>query len=490
MSLAFATILSGIPFARTPRSLCRTPDLPHPLRHKHPLQPRAKLIHSAEKEDQVTNIETQLRALDAPSAADQAYVALSTPNTPVPSTWMDTLLLLKDYGITGELLSRMASRLGILSLLNVSPARAGSLFKLLDTAISLSASQKRRVLTSRPDLLLSDVNLVNSSLESLQEAGLRRRDLQRLVVIWPRMLLLHPAYVNRVTRFLQHSPLWIPKHMLRPLLRRAPWILVFDIDSQMAPVAYWLDEYVFPFLKRPDRTRFILSAPMVLSRSRSSLNEVMEFLWSNTRLTDTQQVSVLRQFPSILTFSVDEVLQPAVDYFVKDLHFSTSEVSRLIHAFPRIITLRVEQDILPVVKFLVSRRISNVSRIIKRFPPILANDLMTDTIPKMNYLEHELGLTVHDILKFPGYFSYDLEARIIPRTKFAQENGVSISKVGLSRMLSSSDETFCKLVHMTQESYKLFCESVASSRKLINGLNISEQSAGKEALEATRPGPP
>lgn len=486
MSSAFVTVPSVIAFRKTPRVVCRIPKLPHPMSKKHPLQLRAKLVHSSEKQDQVNNIETQLRVLGAPSAAHQAFIMLSAPDTTIPSTWMDILLLLKDHGITGETLSLMAARMGILSLLKVSPDRVASLLKFLATEMSLSDSQKRRILSNRPDLLRSDTSLIKASLEALKEAGLGRKDLHRVVMVWPRLLLMHPTSVKRVIRFLQQPPLGIPRQMLRPLLRRAPWVLRFDVDSQMAPAAYWLDEYLFPFLKMADCNRFILSTPMVLSRSRRSLNDVMLFFKSNTCLTHAQQVSVVRQYPPILTSSVDEVLQPAVNYFVNYLHFSTSEVSKLIHAFPRVTTLSVERDIVPVVNFLVSRRIRNVSRIIKCFPPILTNDLKTDTIPKMNYLEHELRLTVHDVLNFPGYFSYDLEARIIPRTKFAQESGASIFKIGLSPIISTSDKAFCKLVHMTEESYKLFCDSGTSTQKVIEDLNSLE----KNATDATGSKPP
>jgi mTERF len=57
-----------------------------------------------------------------------------------------------------------------------------------------------------------------------------------------------------------------------------------------------------------------------------------------------------------------------------------------------------------------------------------------------------MGLSVYDVLTFPAYFSYPLEALIEPRTEFLKLRRRPIAVVGLNTALTSGDADFAKKV--------------------------------------------
>eukprot|EP00953_Heterococcus_sp_UTEX-ZZ885_P013569 7751-Heterococcus_DN1.PRE.1 len=57
-----------------------------------------------------------------------------------------------------------------------------------------------------------------------------------------------------------------------------------------------------------------------------------------------------------------------------------------------------------------------------------------------------MGLSVYDVLTFPAYFSYPLEALIEPRTEFLKLRRRPIAVVGLNTALTSGDADFARKV--------------------------------------------
>lgn len=435
---------------------------PRRCRHHRfcPTLPHASIIHPSHQETRREALEERLRSLDASCAADLAYATFS--KIPLPPNWEHLLNVLSSHGITGKTLSRLASRLGIHSLISLDPNAITPIIEYITETLSVTEAQRNRIVSQRPDLLSIQMSTLTSSTDALL-AYLSPCDLKQVTLRWPGVLVLPSKSIARVTAFLSSRTCLLTRDNIRCLLRRAPWVLVYDIDHDMAPVISWLQDEILPY--SPDKlSKYLLASPQLLGSTRTQMSDVMHFLRDQISLNDPSSATVVRQFPPLLTCSVTDVLLPAADFLLNDVCLDKWELRKVVHGFPAVLTLDVEKDMKVVVEFFRARGISNVARLVSRLPPILGYDLETDIIPKTEYVEQALGLSLFDVLRFPAYFSYDLRNKIEPRTTFLQFIGVRIAEIGLNSALSWSDQVFCMRVGASLDSYDEFKKKGAYRR--------------------------
>jgi mTERF domain-containing protein len=74
-----------------------------------------------------------------------------------------------------------------------------------------------------------------------------------------------------------------------------------------------------------------------------------------------------------------------------------------------------------------------------RLPAILGYDVENNLWPKFVYLVKEMERDLEELKKFPQYFGFSLEKRIVPRHLHLKERGV---RIPLNRMLMWSDDKF------------------------------------------------
>lgn len=337
----------------------------------------------------------------------------------------------------------MATRLSVSALLRLDAGTVRAVLDFLAERAHLSSVQRARVVAQRPDLLRAVAPLATAH-AALAAAGLRPPDFRRVVFRWPGLLLLDPARIARAAAFLRAPSVGLAPPHLRALLRRAPWVLVYDVDADMAPAVAFLRRT----LDIPDDAPLhgvVLASPLLLGTSPACMRDVVDFLRDAVSLDQQMMAATLRSFPPLLTCSVEQSLRPAVEFLKTELGLQVA-LSKVVRAFPTVLTLDVEANMRVVVDYFRGRGVVNVGRIVTLLPPILGYDLETNIIPKMEYVEKELGLSSYDILGFPGYFSYSLEKCIEPRTKFLQARRQSVTESGLNLALSLTDEDFCKRI--------------------------------------------
>lgn len=403
---------------------------------------------------QISTVEKRFRALGADAAADLAYVSLSTGSATLDSrsqTWSRVLDVFAARAINGEVLSRIAQRLGVPDLLRLDPADVGALLEYLSSYLNMSDLECNRVIAQRPDIFKAPQR-VREAVEALEAADLELRDIQRVVQRWPGLLLLDARRIDRSAAFLRSQRVGLSTVHLRSLLRRAPWILVYDIDADMVPAMVCLRE-VLGVVDSVPVDHYISASPLLLGTPPAAMREVVNFLTDSIGLDSTMLSAVLRSFPPLLTCCVDANLAPAANFLTNDLSLERTELAKVVRAFPAVLTLDVECDMREKVNYFRCRGVINVGRIVKRLPPILGYDLDSNIVPKMEYVEQELGLSSYDILRFPGYFSYSLEKCIEPRTKFLQAKGRSVTQSGLNMALALSDEEFCARIAQAPASH-------------------------------------
>jgi hypothetical protein len=412
-------------------------------------------------------VEAALRALHADAAADAAYVLLAGGNVEQPPpTWRAVLAVMDEFGVRGEDLSRVAARAGVPYVLGLDDREARAVLGLL-RELGFGGGQMVRVIAQRPSLL-SDVAAVRERVALLRTLSFTDRDVRNVATKWPGLLALDAGRAGRVIDFLCRSEVGFTRASLRSLVRRAPWLLVYDVREHVAPAVGWLRRSFLDGAPGVSLEQIVRASPHVLGMSPAAMSAVLDFLRDGLYFDDHCVVSVVRQFPPILTSSVDGVLAPAVRFLSDELALGEDDIARIVRAFPAILTLDVQTDMRPNVDFFRARGVRNVGRIVARLPPVLSYDIETNLAPKLDYLVTGLGLTAYDILRFPGYFSYSLTGVIEPRTRFLQKCGIPVTQSGLNMALAPTDEAFCERVAFAPiEHYTAFRIQLREKRAYI-----------------------
>jgi mTERF len=407
----------------------------------------------------------------------------------LPARWRETLDVLAGCGLRGEDLERVVARGGLVDVLALVPEKAARVIAVLREDVRLEGPKLWRFVAQRP-ALLSDPERVKRGIMLLKHIHLDERDIGRVASKWPGLLSLDADRASAVVEYLCRPEIGFTRRSLRSLIRRAPWILVYDVETDIAPAVSWLSRSFIVASPTVSLEAIIRASPHVLGMSPDGMSEVVSFLGACLIFDLDHITSIVRQYPPVLTSSVDRVLHPAVSFLTTDLALSAADLARIVRAFPAILTLDVESEMRPNVEFFRAHGISNVGRIVSRLPPVLSYDIETNLAPKMHYLTHGLGLSAYDMLRFPGYFSYSLTKTIEPRTRFLQKLGVPVTQSGLNMALAPTDDVFCDRVAVAPvEHYHAFRRNLDRKRaEMAGGPPTTQERVASAIATAIEPG--
>lgn len=389
----------------------------------------------------IEEVEQQFREMGADGAADLVFAAMSADG--LGSAWREVLAVLIAAGVSGADVGRMVERWGVVQVLSLDPVECVGVFDVL-AELGIEGGVRGRLIAERP-VLLSSCARVRGSVDLLYSAGMRPRDVRNTALKWPGLLTVDVERAEKVVDFLCAEGRGFNRVSIASLLRRAPWVLVYDVEKDIAPAIAWLEDNLLQE-RLVCIEHFVRASPHIFGTPIEALDAVLTFLRLVVRLDEDKLFSVVRSFPPILTLSVEGKLNTAANYLLGELCITPDDFTKCVRAFPAILSLDVDEEMRTVVKFFRSRGVINVGRIVSKNPPILGLDLDTDIIPKMEYVEQVLGLTAYDVIRFPGYFSYSLSKCIEPRTRFLQAVGRSVTEQGLNMALAPTDEEFCERI--------------------------------------------
>lgn len=377
--------------------------------------------------------------------------------------------LLRQYEIPSEVAISIVKRIGIVEIFGWKVEEVEQVLEMFK-GLGLKSKLLTKVVGRRPDLLGKLDNVVDAE-TMLRDIGLQSKDIKAVLLRWPGIMSADIGRMKRVVDILRDDDIGFGAEELRALIRRASWILMYDIEQDVRPLIRTLWEW----MGSQGIKKVIQGAPQVFGMDRQTINNTVDFLVCDIGLSEAQVAAVIQSCPSILTCSVESGMMPAVKY-LRSLSISKGDLQKIVRAFPAILLLDVETEMMQVADFFRGRGIVNVGRIVTRLPPVLSYDLEVDIEPKMEYLEKNLGLTIFDFLGFPAYLSYSLENIILPRTAFLKAIGRNIIEIGLIRAIGFRQEEFCRRVAKVPDSrYASFAEALKArlgqTRYLRSSLN-------------------
>jgi len=379
--------------------------------------------------------------------------------------WRNVLTKLnKELRIPGNKISDMITRFS--GLLAVNPQRIDDLKALLTDRMELSLKEVRYILSRRPSLLSYEVwgeRGFEATVQELLKLGIKKKHLQIVLMNFPGVLTVKPKTIMSVVDVLcdeDSGGLDIEKDFL-PLVRKAPWVLLFDPSREIEPVVECL------FSLELDLRKVVSAYPMVLGlkvdeQILESIAILQEFGFENYEIA-----YMIESHPAILGTEIVGGTFKMLQYFQHELEIDQQSLQKMIRAFPPLLHLDMQRHVLPCVDFLGEIGISNVGRILALIPPILWMDVETVLRPKLDFML-KIGLTVFDVARFPQVFAYPLDRILRPRLLFMRYLEIPVTSKPLEWIIAPTDQSFCEVTlgGIRLELYNQFLQQLPPSSQL------------------------
>ena len=382
------------------------------------------------------------------------------------STWVAEMLRL--YKVPEQVIKKTLRRIDTSKLFV--EEKADQVKDTLDLMnnIGLQGPFLAYILKRKPEVLHRS-STVQEAFVLLSEIGMTFKDLRAVLLKWPGLVLADVGRMQSMVDVLCDHDIGFEIQELRSLVRKAAWVLMYDVERDVRPLLRKLRE----FIGSRGIKKMVRNTPHLFGADLDAMDEVLHVLANEVGLDETGIAAVFQACPQLLAVSTEDVILPAL-YFLKSLSIKENEIAKIVRAFPAILLLDVENEMRRVVEFFKDRGVKYVGHIVSHLPPILSYDLKLDIEPKLEYLEKILNLAIFDVLRFPAYFSYSLEDIIIPRTTFLKSLGVPVTASRLVPTVAYSEQEFCeKVARVTSTRYATFSEALKiqmARKKVVNRL--------------------
>ncbi|XP_078172526.1 transcription termination factor MTERF5, chloroplastic-like [Carex rostrata] len=226
--------------------------------------------------------------------------------------------------------------------------------------------------------------------------------------------------------------LGVSKQDIPKILQRRPQLCGISFSENLKPSMLYLESFG---VDKTQWAKIITTVPALLTYSRQKIKSFIIFLLT-LGVPEGNIGKILTRRPGILCYSVEEKLRPVSEYFAS----LGIDVASLFHKCPQSFSLSIEANLKPVTDFFYKRGFSmeEIGMMVNKYGALYTLSLEGNLVPKWEYFL-TTGYPRSELVKFPHYFSYDLEKRIKPRFNRVMECGLSL---GLNRMLSTANSKF------------------------------------------------
>lgn len=240
---------------------------------------------------------------------------------------------------------------------------------------------------------------MSTSVAYLVSIGVSPRDIGPMVTQFPYFLGMRVGtMIKPLVEFL--IELGIPKRILARMLEKRTYVVGYDLEETVKPnvdalISFGVRKEVIPMI--------VAQFPQILGLPLKAKLSTMQYFFSLKLKIDPEGFSkALEKLPQIVGLNQNLMMRP-VD-FLRGRGFSDGDVARMVVKCPQLLVLRVE---------------------------VMKNSFY--------FFKSEMRRGMEELLAFPEYFTYSLEARIKPRYQRLASKGI---RCGLGWFLNCSDQRF------------------------------------------------
>ena len=169
-----------------------------------------------------------------------------------------------------------------------------------------------------------------------------------------------------------------------------------------------------------------------------NLEPTLDWLQDRLELSDTALSKMIQLNPQILSYSIPDNLEPKLNWLQQRLEMSDTALSKLIQKWPAILCLSIPDNIEPKLNWIHQRLCltdEELSKLIQKLPPLLGCNIDTNIEPTINFYIDAMGAeskAIAFVIRNPASLSRSLEKRLKPRLQEAQEAGMIINSKSLA----------------------------------------------------------
>ncbi|KAF5755769.1 putative transcription regulator mTERF family [Helianthus annuus] len=192
-------------------------------------------------------------------------------------------------------------------------------------------------------------------------------------------------------------------------------------------------------IRRPEFGRIFDMYPQLLTCDPyADLYPVFDFLLNDVGLHFFNIRKSILRCPRLLICSVEDQLRPTL-WFLRKLGFVGP--NRITAQTTMLLVSSVKGTLMPKLDYLMGLgfEYDDVVNMVLRSPGLLTFSIENNFKPKVDYFLNEMKGDLGDLKRFPQYFSYSLEGKIMRRHRLLVDHGLSVP---LWEMLMVSDGEF------------------------------------------------
>ncbi|KAI3825077.1 hypothetical protein L1987_06553 [Smallanthus sonchifolius] len=164
---------------------------------------------------------------------------------------------------------------------------------------------------------------------------------------------------------------------------------------------------------------------LLTSDPHTDLYPIFDFLLADVGLQFYDVRKSIIRCPRLLICSVEDQLKPTL-WFLKKLGFVGP--NRITSQTTMLLVSNVRTTLMPKLEYLMGLGFENeeVVNMVLRSPGLLTFSIENNFKPKFDYFLNEMKGDLGDLRRFPQYFSYSLEGKIVPRHRLLVDHGLDV----------------------------------------------------------------
>jgi len=376
----------------------------------------------------------------------------------VPTLQNKISLLTRTMNLSDEdirtIIHRQPSILTMSANRNISPT-----ILFLVKALDLGKDDLRTIIVQYPCILCYSIDNLQDKLEFFSaEMKLEMDQMRTLLVNEPRLLCAGVKTGLRPRMKFLMKEISIPLEDLRSIVRRNPKILLYSIHENLATKL--ISFFIMRLRMEPKHVLRILKAyPAIIDYNlENHMLPIAVYFLSDLEFSPIEFRSILLKFPRLMTHSTFKI-KHVVGYLRYQLGMDAVQVKRVLFQAPQVVSLDTENNLAFKVKFLKDElnldKGDDLRKLISGMPTLILCSVDNNLRPKIEYLRDAFGGDEAKLrrvaLTLPTLLGYSLEKRIRPRMKRLVAIGSDPKKITIG--ITMKEEKFDEWLLNTR--YKL-----------------------------------
>lgn len=367
-----------------------------------------------------------------------SVLGFTVSNLETKISLLKRLMNLTDQDVR-EILTKQPTILHMSSTRNISPT-----ILYLVRALDLSKSELRHMVVSYPAILCYSLQNLQGKLSFFQkDLRLNVDQTRKLVVQEPRLLCaaVKTGLIPRL-KFL-HKEMKISISDVGIIVMGNPKILLYSLKDNICPKIIWF--FVMRLqMESHHISKLLKSYPLIMDYNlEEHMLPIARYFLNELEFSPMELRRILLKFPRLMTYSMFKI-KHVVGYFRFQLYLDPVDVKRVLFQAPQTISLNTEESIVKKVGFLREtfglENDDELRKVITGQPTLLLCSIEGNIQPKAEYLLQQFGWDRLElkqaILTLPTLLAYSLEKRIKPRMESILDLDLEPAKITIGIVMT------------------------------------------------------